>query len=105
MAARAAAQWDRRRLITPLVAAQQAARAIGPKIHIVDEAVATAHHLRGFLNSPSAAQYSFLRGGALGWGMPAAVGCSLGLGARAGGLHRRRRRCLVFAAGDLDRGA
>ena len=25
-------------------------------------------------------QYSFLRGGGLGWGMPAAVGCSLGLG-------------------------
>jgi benzoylformate decarboxylase len=42
--------------------------------------VATALHLRGFLDSQSAAQYSFLRGGALGWGMPAAIGCSLGLG-------------------------
>jgi benzoylformate decarboxylase len=64
----------------PLVAAQQAARAIGPDIAIVDEAVATSLHLRDFLNSPSPRQYSFLRGGALGWGMPAAVGCSLGLG-------------------------
>ncbi len=36
--------------------------------------------VRGFLNSASPRQYSFLRGGALGWGMPAAVGCSLGLG-------------------------
>ncbi|MDE8345459.1 MAG: thiamine pyrophosphate-binding protein [Acidocella sp.] len=79
LAARARSQWDAP-VITPLVAAQQAARAIGPDIHIVDEAIATALHLRGFLNSASAAQYSFLRGGALGWGMPAAVGCSLGLG-------------------------
>jgi benzoylformate decarboxylase len=79
LVALAAAQWDSP-VITPLVAAQQAVRAIGTKIHIVDEAVATAFHLREFLNSPSAAQYSFLRGGALGWGMPAAVGCSLGLG-------------------------
>jgi benzoylformate decarboxylase len=36
--------------------------------------------MRGFLNSDWPRQYSFLRGGALGWGMPAAVGCSLGLG-------------------------
>ncbi|GAB0117219.1 thiamine pyrophosphate-binding protein [Acidisoma sp. 7E03] len=79
LAARAAAEWNAPK-ITPLVAAQEAARAIGPGIHIVDEAIATALHLRGFLNSQSPNQYSFLRGGALGWGMPAAVGCSLGLG-------------------------
>ncbi len=67
-------------VITPLVAAHEAMRAIGPKTHIVDEAVATSEHLRTFLNSPSPRQYSFTRGGALGWGMPAAVGASLGLG-------------------------
>jgi benzoylformate decarboxylase len=67
-------------ITTPLVAAREAARAIGPDIAIVDEAIATSLHVRGFLNSPSPRQYSFLRGGALGWGMPAAVGCSLGLG-------------------------
>ncbi len=66
--------------ITPLVAAREAARAIGPDVAIVDEAVATSLHLRGFLDSPSARQYAFLRGGCLGWGMPAAIGCSLGLG-------------------------
>jgi benzoylformate decarboxylase len=77
--ARADREWSAPR-ITPFVAAREAARAIGPDIHIVDEAVATALHLRGFLNSQSSAQYSFSRGGALGWGMPAAVGCSLGLG-------------------------
>jgi benzoylformate decarboxylase len=63
---------------TPLVAAREMARAIGSEIPIVDEAVATSIHLRGFLNSPSTRQYSFSRG-ALGWGMPAAVGFSLGI--------------------------
>ena len=77
--ASAAAQFDDPR-ITPLVAAQQAARAIGPDTAIVDEAIATSLHLRGFLHSASPRQYSFLRGGGLGWGMPAAIGCSLGLG-------------------------
>jgi benzoylformate decarboxylase len=33
-----------------------------------------------FLNSSSYRQYSFMRGACLGWGMPAAVGFSLGLG-------------------------
>lgn len=65
---------------TPLVAAREVVRAIGPEIPIVDEAIATSVHVRGFLHSTSPRQYSFLRGGGLGWGMPAAVGCSLGLG-------------------------
>jgi benzoylformate decarboxylase len=75
----AASQWNAP-VITPLVAAHEAMRAIGPDIAIVDEAVATSEHVRGFLNSGSNHQYSFLRGGALGWGMPAAVGASLGRG-------------------------
>ncbi|MCB1958220.1 MAG: hypothetical protein KDG55_21285, partial [Rhodocyclaceae bacterium] len=49
---------------------------------IVDEALATAAHLRKFLANHSTRQYSFLRGGALGWGMPAAIGFSLGIGRR-----------------------
>jgi benzoylformate decarboxylase len=72
-------QWNAP-VITPLVAAHEAMRAIGPRTRIVDEAVATSEHLRAFLNSPSPRQYAFTRGGALGWGMPAAVGTSLGLG-------------------------
>lgn len=32
------------------------------------------------MNRSAAAQYAFIRGGALGWGMPAAVGTSLGIG-------------------------
>jgi len=79
LAALAMTQWNAPR-ITPLVAAQETMRAIGPKIAIVDEAVATSAFVRDFLNGPSPDQYSFTRGGALGWGMPAAVGASLGLG-------------------------
>ncbi len=69
--------------IPPFVAAREAVRAIGPEVAIVDEAIATSSHVRKFLNSDSPNQYSFLRGGGLGWGMPAAVGCSLGLGRQA----------------------
>ena len=69
--------------IPPFVAAREAVRAIGPEVAIVDEAIATSSHVRRFLNSDSPNQYSFLRGGGLGWGMPAAVGCSLGLGRQA----------------------
>jgi benzoylformate decarboxylase len=87
--AAAAAERDKPS-ITPLVAAHEAMRAIGPKVPIVDEAVATSEHLRGFLNSPSPRQYAFTRGGALGWGMPAAVGTCLGLG----------REPVVSLAGD-----
>jgi benzoylformate decarboxylase len=64
---------------TPLVAGREMARAIGPKIAIVDEAPATLGALRAFLSTESTRQYSFSRGGALGWGMPAAVGFSLGI--------------------------
>ena len=54
-----------------LVAAREAVRAIAPEIAIVDEAIATSSHVRKFLNSDSPNQHSFLRGGGLGWGMPA----------------------------------
>ena len=65
---------------TPLVASREMARAIGPDTPIVDEAAATFNHLRAFLNTADSHQYSFSRGGALGWGMPAALGFSLGFG-------------------------
>lgn len=65
---------------TPLVAAAEIVRAVGPRIAIVDEAPVTMRLVRGFLDSPSARQYFFMRSAILGWGMPAAVGVSLGLG-------------------------
>ncbi|MDP4005392.1 thiamine pyrophosphate-binding protein [Methylobacterium sp. NEAU K] len=66
-------------VIAPLVAAREVARAVGAQTTIIDEAPATLTHLRTFLDSPSAHQYAAMRGGVLGWGMPAAVGFSLGL--------------------------
>ena len=78
LASAADAQFDAP-ITTPLVAARELARTIGPDIPIVDETPVTAAHLRGFLDSASTRQYAFSRGGALGWGMPAAVGFSLGI--------------------------
>jgi benzoylformate decarboxylase len=76
--AAADAEFDRP-VTTPLVAGREMARAIGPEVAIVDEAPATLGALRAFLSTESTRQYSFSRGGALGWGMPAAVGYSLGI--------------------------
>ncbi len=66
-------------VIAPLVAAREIARAVGGDTAIVDEAPATLTHLRTFLDSPSTHRYAAMRGGVLGWGMPAAAGYSLGL--------------------------
>jgi benzoylformate decarboxylase len=66
-------------LTTPFVAAHEAVRAIGPDVWIVDEAPVTIPHVRACLDSHSARQYLFTRSAILGWGMPAAVGTSLGL--------------------------
>ncbi|GJD80993.1 thiamine pyrophosphate-binding protein [Methylobacterium gregans] len=66
-------------VIAPLVAAREVARAVGHDVAIVDEAPATLTHLRTFLDSPNTHQYAAMRGGVLGWGMPASVGFSLGL--------------------------
>ena len=64
---------------TPFVAAAEVVRAVGPQVAIVDEAPATMVPVRSWLDSSSSRQYSACRGGGLGWGMPAAVGWSLGL--------------------------
>lgn len=66
--------------ISPLVAAHEAVRAIGPDVAIVDEALCVSSLVRQFLSSDQAGQYGFMRGGALGWGMPAAIGYCLGRG-------------------------
>jgi benzoylformate decarboxylase len=65
--------------ISPFVAAGQIGRALGADTAIVDEAPATMNFLRSFLRSTSSKQYVFSRSAILGWGMPAAVGTSLGL--------------------------
>ncbi|MQT11316.1 thiamine pyrophosphate-binding protein [Segnochrobactrum spirostomi] len=77
--AEARRQMDRP-IATPLVAAHEVVRAVGPRTRIVDEAIATSVHVRSLLDSTLTRQYSFLRGGGLGWGMPASVGFCLGFG-------------------------
>jgi benzoylformate decarboxylase len=69
--------------IPPMVAAYEMMRAIPPETLIVDEALAVTKYVRMFHQSGRAGDYRFFRGGGLGWGMPAAVGCSLGLGRKA----------------------
>jgi benzoylformate decarboxylase len=66
--------------ISPMVAAWEVIRAIPAGTTIVDEAIATARHVRKFISDRQHQRYYFMRGGGLGWGMPAAVGHSLGLG-------------------------
>jgi benzoylformate decarboxylase len=66
--------------ISPMVAAYEVIKSVPPGITIVDEAIATARHVRRFISDQQHPRYYFMRGGGLGWGMPAAVGHSLGLG-------------------------
>lgn len=69
-----------RPVTTPLVAAREVLRAVGPTTPIVDESIATSNSLRSLLRDEVVRSYAFLRGGALGWGLPAAAGYSLGIG-------------------------
>lgn len=66
--------------ISPMVAAYEVIKSVPPGTTIVDEAIATARHVRRFISDQQHPRYYFMRGGGLGWGMPAAVGHSLGLG-------------------------
>ncbi|RQU32780.1 thiamine pyrophosphate-binding protein [Burkholderia cenocepacia] len=67
-------------MTTPLVAAHEIARALGPTTPLVDESPATMPLIRSALHSGDTRQYYGTRGAILGWGMGAAVGVSLGLG-------------------------
>lgn len=67
-------------VISPLVAAHEVLRAIPPGLTLVDEAIATTNYIRKFISDRQYQRYYFMRGGGLGWGMPAAVGHSLGRG-------------------------
>ncbi|VWC46713.1 thiamine pyrophosphate-binding protein [Burkholderia lata] len=67
-------------MTTPLVAAHEVARALGPTTPVVDESPATMPLIRRALHSAGTRQYYGTRGAILGWGMGAAVGISLGLG-------------------------
>ena len=62
----------------PMAAAHAILRAIPAGSLVVDEAITTGVYVRGFHHQPVPGRYFFCKGGGLGWGMPAALGVSLG---------------------------
>ncbi len=60
----------------PMAATHALLRSLPDDIAVVDEAITTGTYVRGF---HGVGRYFFNRGGGLGWGMPAALGISLGL--------------------------
>jgi benzoylformate decarboxylase len=62
--------------MAPIAAAHAVVSGLPAGTIVVDEAITTGTHVRGFHDGP----YLFCRGGGLGWGMPAALGASLGAG-------------------------
>jgi benzoylformate decarboxylase len=66
--------------IDPMAAAHALLRAVPAGSLVVDEAITTGTYVRGFHHEPVPGRYFFCKGGGLGWGMPAALGVSLGHG-------------------------
>ena len=64
----------------PMAAGHALVRAVPDDALVVDEAITTGVYVRGFHHPTRAGRYFFCRGGGLGWGMPAALGVSLGSG-------------------------
>ncbi len=64
----------------PMAAAHALIRALPPRTPVVDEAITTGFYVRRFHHDSSPDRYFFCKGGGLGWGMPFALGVSLGLG-------------------------
>jgi benzoylformate decarboxylase len=62
----------------PMAAAHALMRALPSESAVVDEAITTGTYVRGFHHVSRPGRYFFCRGGGLGWGMPAALGVSLG---------------------------
>ena len=62
----------------PMAAGHALLRALPPDTYVVDEAITTGVYVRGFHHTDQPGRYFFCRGGGLGWGMPAALGVSLG---------------------------
>ncbi len=62
----------------PMAAGHALVRALPPNTTVVDEAITTGFYVRGFHHWTEPGHYFFCKGGGLGWGMPAALGVSLG---------------------------
>lgn len=76
--ARARAEAGRSPL-TPLAAIAEVADALPPDAVVVDESISSGRGLRSLLRSDDARSFFGLRGGGIGWGLPAAIGVKLAL--------------------------
>jgi benzoylformate decarboxylase len=77
---RARARREARRVPpTPLAAIQAIAEVLPLEAVVIDEAVSSAAGLRALLPSEDSKSFFGLRGGAVGWGLPGAVGVKLAL--------------------------
>jgi benzoylformate decarboxylase len=68
--------------IAPLSLVHAVATAAPPDAVIVDEAISSAHGIRQFFRCADARSFFALRGGGIGWGLPATLGIKLALPAR-----------------------
>jgi benzoylformate decarboxylase len=65
--------------IAPLSLVQAVAAATPPDAVIVDEAISSSHGIRQFFPCADAKSFFSLRGGGIGWGLPATLGVKLAL--------------------------
>jgi benzoylformate decarboxylase len=68
--------------VTPLALMHAVAAALPPEAVVVDETISSGAGLRAFLRSDDPQSFFGLRGGGIGWGLPAAVGVKLALPGR-----------------------
>jgi benzoylformate decarboxylase len=66
--------------VQPIAAAHALVSALPAGTSVVDESITMTNHVRGFVRAEQHGDYLFCKGGGLGWGMPAALGVSLGRG-------------------------
>ena len=66
--------------VQPIAAAHALLSGLPPGTSVVDESITMTGHVRGFVRAEQHGDYLFCKGGGLGWGMPAALGVSLGRG-------------------------
>lgn len=65
--------------ITPLAVMSAVADALPPEAVVVDESISSSGGLRTLLRSDDPRSFFGLRGGGIGWGLPAAIGVKLAL--------------------------
>jgi benzoylformate decarboxylase len=68
-----------RQPIRPLSLMQAIGNVLPPNAVVIDESVSSGAGLRRFLKSDDAQSFFGLRGGGIGWGLPAAIGAKLAL--------------------------